>query len=177
MSTMPPAGPRQEAAPADDPLKGLKDPRFAWLTPGAATAVLAVAGVLTYLILYYGCVMAYEPLGVEPADVGLDYANLLAGSGAAGLLLLSTAIVAPLVFLYRGRNTLSFSLIVILVVIQVLFYLGLYALQAPDQIRDGKRPSTLFGFPFPWDAKVAHVTWAKKSEGASELPTCLLYLG
>jgi hypothetical protein len=50
---------------------------------GATSAIFAVVGVLLYLVLSLVCTAVYSPLGVTPAEVGLDYGNLLAQSAVA----------------------------------------------------------------------------------------------
>jgi hypothetical protein len=49
-----------------------------WLVPKNLAEVLAVAGAATYAVTYVACVIFYAPLGVEPSDVGLGYAEVLA---------------------------------------------------------------------------------------------------
>ena len=39
-------------------------------------------GATAYSITYLGCVVFYSPFGVEPADVGLGYADVLAQAAA-----------------------------------------------------------------------------------------------
>ena len=49
----------------------------------ASGAGVAVLGAILYLVLNLTCSAVYEPLGVDPAAVGLDYGNLLAQSAVA----------------------------------------------------------------------------------------------
>jgi hypothetical protein len=54
-----------------------------WAALGASGALFAVVGALLYLVLSLACTAVYSPLGVSPADVGLDYGNLLAQSAVS----------------------------------------------------------------------------------------------
>jgi hypothetical protein len=139
--------------------------------------------VLAYAVLYLGCVLAYEPLGIEPADVGLGYAELLAGSAAGGVLLAYTFLVLVVVFFYLQwrikrwertgieapprRITKRFYVVVAGVALFGVAYIIVFALLAAGNVQDGQRPPRLFGIPFPWDAKVAEVQWLTETPPAS----------
>jgi hypothetical protein len=54
---------------------------------GENSMAAVIVGALLYLVLSLACTAVYAPLGVTPAEVGLDYGNLLAQSavGVAAL--------------------------------------------------------------------------------------------
>ena len=62
----------QEARPPR-PAKPIPD----WLSPKLFAEILALAGALVYAVTYVACARFYSPLGIEPADVGLGYADML----------------------------------------------------------------------------------------------------
>lgn len=67
-----------------------------WAALGATGAIFAVVGGLLYLVLSLACTAVYSPLGVTPAEVGLDYGNLLAQSAIAVAALTVIAMLAGL---------------------------------------------------------------------------------
>jgi hypothetical protein len=74
--------------------------RFSWKDLASnATAILAASGVVIYSILTLANGRFYAALGVSPNDVGLGYANTLAGCvGTVLMLVLVLALVACLFF-------------------------------------------------------------------------------
>jgi hypothetical protein len=60
---------------------------------GLFTAAAALFGVLAYVGLSVAADEVYSPVGVEPAEVGLNYANLLAESAVLVAVLLSPLVV------------------------------------------------------------------------------------
>ena len=49
----------------------------AW-TPKSVAELLAITSLFAYGVTYLACVLFYGPLGAEPSDVGLGYAEILA---------------------------------------------------------------------------------------------------
>jgi hypothetical protein len=62
------------------------------------TGQLALAGVIWYAFLSITYNQFYEPLGINPSDVGLNYASVLANSAGAALILVVPVIVMILSF-------------------------------------------------------------------------------
>jgi hypothetical protein len=62
------------------------------------TGQLAVAGIIWYAFLSVTYNQFYEPLGINPSDVGLNYASVLANSVGAALIVVVPVILMILVF-------------------------------------------------------------------------------
>jgi hypothetical protein len=62
---------------------------------GALTPILATSGVFIYAILSIAYEMFYSRLGIDPAEVGLDYAGILARS--VGFILVTMGILLTLI--------------------------------------------------------------------------------
>jgi hypothetical protein len=60
---------------------------------GALAPILATSGVLLYAILSLAYELFYSPLGIDPAEVGLNYANILAHSVGFLLAIIGTVIL------------------------------------------------------------------------------------
>jgi hypothetical protein len=74
-----------------------------WLKPGSVTEALALVGALGYGATYAACALFYGLLGgVEPADVGLGYAEILAQTAVFLVLAMATGVL--LVALLRVRR-------------------------------------------------------------------------
>jgi hypothetical protein len=84
--TVPGAGPTSDA---DRDGSGLRR----WLEPGALSAAAALVGAVVFVVLNLACVVFYTPLGVEPGDVGLGYAQLIAQAALAVLAIVVIALV------------------------------------------------------------------------------------
>jgi fumarate reductase subunit D len=67
-----------------------------WAALGATGAIFAVVGGLLYLVLSLACTAVYSPLGVTPAEIGMDYGNLLAQSAVGVAALTVIAMLAGL---------------------------------------------------------------------------------
>jgi hypothetical protein len=160
-----------------------------WAALGATSAIFAVVGALSYLVLSLVCTAVYSPLGLTPAEVGLDYGTLLAQSAVAVAaltviaILTGLAVVAFRIAIVIVIAALAAAAYVLLVsararqhakqqaaalapvvgtVIVFTFALGLAgnALDGANDLRDGRRPSAFFvGIPAPWRAETARVTW------------------
>jgi hypothetical protein len=66
---------------------------------GLFTVVAALFGAITFVGLSFATAAVYSPVGVEPSEVGLDYANLLAESAQIVAYVLSVPILGALVVL------------------------------------------------------------------------------
>lgn len=89
-----------------DPDRRPDPPLAPWLTPAGITSLLAVVGLVTYIVLNTAAVIFYAPLGVTPREVGLGYSELLAQSVVGlGLALAFGAGIAAAVGLYMTGVT------------------------------------------------------------------------
>jgi hypothetical protein len=167
-----------------------------------ATAILAVAGAAWYGLLSLGAVIVYDPLGVQPREVGLTGGTVLAQSAiglAASLVLLFvlervTLFLTVLVTVRPVESaavpdrrpsllrSLAFTSAIIGTV--AIFVVLWSSLDARDDLESGRRPSSgiLPGldpvFPSPWQGEIAEIDWAgDKPSGFGDLPSCALYLG
>src|SRR5215218_8488893 len=173
----------------------------AWLVPETTTQTLAVAGVVAYGVTYLGCVLFYGPFGVEPADVGLGYADVLAQAAVfvgllfAGGLLVGGAVVVVARLLgaewearVRGGGPtrrgvlIAWSLGAVIVVSVVLVPVLVGALLDSARAQRGEAVSGTAFIDFgvdllPWsDAEVADVTWTGTGKPPA-LPDCVIRLG
>jgi hypothetical protein len=166
--------------PQSDP--GFKAP--SWFIPRSLPEGLALAAALGYGVTYFACALFYGPLGIEPADVGLGYADLLAQTAVY----LATAFAFPVLILAvpmlvlpaaRARwsaawPTLAWTLAVVGFLVVNLLLLG-WAFIDRGRIEDGK-PAAGVLYLLPWsDSVVAHVAWTEG--GGPALPTCVIRLG
>lgn len=155
-----------------------------WLTPRSLPEGLALAGALGYGITYFACALFYGPLGIEPADVGLGYADLLAQTAVY----LATAFAFPVLILAvpilvvpaaRSRwspasTTLAWTLAVAGFLVVNVLLVG-WAFIDRSRIEDGK-PAAGVLYLLPWsDSVVAHVSWTDADRPA--LPACVIRLG
>ena len=172
-----------------------------WLVPDTATQALAVAGVLAYGVTYLGCVLFYGPFGIEPTDVGLGYADVLAQAAVyvgllfAGGLLVGGAVVLVARFLgakwearVRGGSLtprdvlIAWILGAVIVVLFVLVPMVAGALLDSSRAQRGEAVSGTAFVDFgvgmlPWsDVEVAHVTWTGTGN-PPVLPDCVIRLG
>lgn len=140
---------------------------------------LAVTGAAAYGATYLGCIIFYGPFGVEPADIGLGYAELL-GQAAVYLALLAATMV-PLALLAvpsasdRAGTAIAFGIALAITVIVAL--IG-SAILGSSRVKDGKAPGGQLGLDvLPWnDAQVAAVRWIG-SGTPPPLPRCVVRLG
>jgi hypothetical protein len=154
---------------------------LARITPRSLPEVLAVAGALTYGVTYLACALFYEPLGVEPADVGLSYADLLAQSAVyLGIVFALpagyTAFLSSMGWLKKpGRAWAGVGVLGLLTV----FTLITSGMAGSIEVRDGKEPFDAFGVGLlPWsDTGVARVRWTGTTQGRPPLPRCVIRLG
>lgn len=155
-----------------------------WLTPRTLPEALALAGVLGYGITYFACAVFYGPLGIEPADVGLGYADLLAQTAvylAAAFAFPVLILAVPMLLVPRVRSRwspewpkLAWMLAVFGFLVVNLSLLG-WAFIDRGRIEDGK-PAAGVLYLLPWsDSVVAHVAWT--DSGGPALPACVIRLG
>jgi hypothetical protein len=155
-----------------------------WLIPRSLPEGLALAGVLGYGITYFACAVFYGPLGIEPADVGLGYADLLAQTAvylAAAFTFPVLILAVPMLVLPGARSRwapawpkLAWILAVVGFLVVNLTLLG-WAFIDRGRIEDGK-PAAGVLYLLPWsDSVVAHVSWT--DAGGPALPSCVIRLG
>ena len=151
------------------------------VAPKNLPEVLAVAGGLAYGVTYLSCALFYEPLGIEPADVGLGYADLL-GQSAVYLALL---VAGPaLWFAYLAWHDRILKPGLAWALISIIGFGGLFTIITSGiagsiEVRDGKEPWDLFGLGLlPWsDTAVASVRWTGTAQSRPPLPRCVIRLG
>jgi hypothetical protein len=66
-----------------------------WTQPSGYVAITGALGLLAFLILNVACAVFYDPLGVDPREVGLGYGEMLvkAATGAAMLFVAVTVLL------------------------------------------------------------------------------------
>jgi hypothetical protein len=66
-----------------------------WAQPSGYVAITGALGLLAFLILNVACAVFYDPLGVDPREVGLGYGEMLvkAATGAAMLFVAVTVLL------------------------------------------------------------------------------------
>src|SRR4051794_7969021 len=69
------------------------------LTRAGVTEVLALAGLVVYGVTYTACVIVYGAFGVEPADVGLGYADVI---GQAAVYFVIVGVIAAPAIAFFG---------------------------------------------------------------------------
>jgi hypothetical protein len=90
---------------ADSPPDAAHAARLSWLTPRHVGESLALVGVVSYGVLYLVAALFYGPLGIKPAEVGLDYANLLAQTAVyLGLVCVPGVVGYALGFYFAQEN-------------------------------------------------------------------------
>jgi hypothetical protein len=162
------------------------------------TALVAVASVVGYALLAYLCSWLYKPIGVTPAEVGLDQGTLFVRTGAAlvglaipivtvsGVVLLICVLVVVVVSLGgRGNPTVRPVIRVVPAVVAVAVFVAaaiiLYrgARHDKDRLVLGQSSvASFYGQPAPWKAEVVSASWADSPhKGQIRLPRCLLHLG
>lgn len=168
---------------------GMRHNAFAHLSPLAAPGTaLAVAGAAWYGLLNFGAAIAYEPLGVQPREVGLGSSELLAQS-AVGLAVALLVMVFgyglqwSLLWMFGirdpppHRGPFRLAYLAVGLVCAPVFVVS-SALEARGDLRDGRRPASLFGTGSPWRGEIATLAWAgAKPNDFGDLPPCALYLG
>jgi hypothetical protein len=167
-----------------------------WLVPTSVAETLALAGVTAYGATYLACVLFYGPLGIEPADVGLGYVEVLAQAAVylALLLGINASVIVPLLYfrsrmgpappgspgLGPARLVRSNWLLGSIAVAVTLYLLVVSAIAGSEAVQHGSPPydSLSFGLSVqPWsDAQVASVRWTGPGT-APPIPGCLIRLG
>jgi hypothetical protein len=151
----------------------------AWLVPKNVGEVLAVAAALAYGATYLGCMIFYGPLGVEPADVGLGYADLLGQAAVYLAILVSTFSPFALWVLSSTRDrtgtAIGFAALLAGLIVALLVISAVVGL---NRVKDGRAPGGRLGLDLlPWsDAQVATVRWTGSGTPPS-LPRCVIRLG
>jgi hypothetical protein len=175
---------------------------MAWLVPETTTQTLAVAGILAYGLTYLGCVLFYGPFGIEPADVGLGYADVLAQAAVfvvllfvGGLLVAGAVVLVARAFgaewekRVRGGKgltprgvliTRTLGAVVVVAVVLVPVLVGALLDSARAQRGEAVSGTAFIDFGvdlLPWsDAEVANVTWTGTGKPPA-LPDCVIRLG
>jgi hypothetical protein len=152
--------------------------RAPWV-PKNVPELLALAGALAFGVTYLGCVLFYAPLGVEPSDVGLGYAEVLA-QAAVFIAILLLPPVLNFILLNKGKAPIRLATVAAAVVLLGV-YMSVTALIGKDDVQAGDNPFDIVGL-LPWsDTHVAHVQWTTRpsadADPPPELPGCVIRLG
>jgi hypothetical protein len=157
---------------------------------------LALVSVVSYGVVYVVAAQFYGALGLKPAEVGLDYANLLAQTAVYLGLVCVPGVVGYALGFYLAkahpkaamlassqteRRARIFGTIIGLVcgALTVFPALLLGAGAASDDVKEGRAPGPVFlGLHLsPWStAQVARIEWTGASPGPS-IPDCAIRLG
>jgi hypothetical protein len=111
---------------------------------GSISALLAVAGVVIYGILNFGYSQFYHALGLEPSDVGLNYARVLAEASGFVVEMLLFIVIAAIVraglryYTFADTPRLRWLAFIPLPVIAALLAIILALLTARSGIRAGE---------------------------------------
>jgi hypothetical protein len=155
-----------------------------WVIPRSLPEGLALAGALGYGATYLACALFYGPLGIEPADVGLGYADILAQTAvylATAFAFPVLILAVPMLVLPAARSrwspawpTLAWTLSVVGFLVANAIMFG-WAFIDRGRIQDGK-PAAGVLYLLPWsDSVVAQVSWT--DAGGPPLPRCVIRLG
>ena len=173
--------------PPRTPASTLRPP--AWLTPRNLPEGLALLGALGYGCTYFACVLFYGPLGVDPAEVGLGYAEIV-GQTAVYLVFAFAvpACIIGIVGVLRQRarskssgwsppSRASVWRALLAGVLVVNVGLSGWAIIDRHQVRSGRSTVGVL-FLLPWsEATVGHLRWADASTPPERMPACVVRLG
>jgi hypothetical protein len=174
-----------------------------WLRPASISAFVGIAGLLWYCVASLAAGYVYEPLGVQPREVGLSSSTLVAqatiGLLATFLLLAIGVVVAMFILLARDVGAFRHAqteaegwgqLIVLSVagvfataagvlvsIVIALALLVFIASSERESLREGHSPGFIFGLSPPWTGEVATLRWTGPAHLVVGLPSCALYLG
>ena len=161
------------------------------------TALTAVASVVGYALLAYLCSWLYKPIGVTPAEVGLDQGTLFVRTGAAlvglaiPILAVSVALLIPVLGLVvisfggRGKPAVRHVVLGVPAIVAGVVFVAAASILVNGARHDKDRlilgqssVASFYGQPAPWKAEVVHASWADSPhKGQIRLPRCLLHLG
>lgn len=171
-------------------------------SPGAITALVTVAAAAFYGAASLGARVAYEPLGVEPREIGLTAATVLAQSAIGVLAVIVLALLlyvlatrtASAVRRRRHRSAatgraaalaaprapgLILVAVYLVAVALTCIVLLVASVAARQNIEQGIRPGSVLGLPAIWPAEVATLRWATSGPAGEiqDRPSCVLYIG
>jgi hypothetical protein len=164
-----------------------------WL--GFSAPVLAILGLIAYVLVRVAYSIFYGPLGVSPDEVGLDYAESFYDAGVgifllaavAGIVGIFLALVARRFFGRRWSETLN-KRTWALAFVSVVILAGLanstiiHSAQQLDAVEQGRevKPSPTFYVvpPVPIRAEPVAVVWIGSPKlDLNESLDCVMYLG
>lgn len=179
--------------------KGAKDPKGRQSTgqataeardpagwSAAAAPIAAILGLVAaawFGLVSAGARLAYQPLGVQPREVGLDSAALLAQAAAPITAFVVGAAVLAIFWMIRfddiritpQRAPLIFGAICVSTWVLGACVVLVTSSATRKAFEDGKEPATTFGL---WPAEIATLGWAGvPTASTSALPSCVLFLG